>query len=91
MSARVKLVSYNDPVPVRRRFNVRRLWTLRDLTKVFHRSMQTILNWRAQNGGLPCIEIPGSLRPAVRYDPKEVLKWAKDNDKTVYQIIKHGR
>jgi len=81
MSTRVKLDSGKRVQKV----NVRRLWTLHDLTRVFHRSMQTVLNWRA-NEGLPCIEIPGSLRPAIRYEPKAVLKWALEHDKDIYQV-----
>jgi hypothetical protein len=60
--------------------NFRKLATLSDLCKLFRRSPQCILNWRAYEA-LPAIVIPGTLGRAVRYDLAEVKRWAKANGK----------
>lgn len=65
-----------------------RCWTINDLSEVFRVSGMTIHNWRTFRG-LPALVIPGDSRPALRFIPNEVLKWAKDNDVKVYSRTVH--
>ena len=50
-----------------------RLQTARQLAKVHHVSEMAIHLWREK--GLPCVVIPGTVRPAVRFVPEDVRAW----------------
>lgn len=60
-----------------------RCWTIHDLSEMFQVSGMTIHNWRAYRG-LPALVIPGDSRPALRFVPSEVRKWAKENGVKVH-------
>ena len=51
------------------------LWDSHDLCDHFGVTPMTIYLWR-KNRGLPSISIPGTGRPAVRFNPQEVIAWA---------------
>lgn len=62
------------------------LWTTNDLCRLFNRTAMTITLWR-RHKNLPTIIIPGGLRPNVRFRPKDVLKWAEDNNIEVHRFV----
>lgn len=53
-------------------------WTVNDVAEAFSVTTMTVHNWRAQRG-LPTVLMQGDARPAVRFVPADVLKWARDN------------
>jgi phage terminase Nu1 subunit (DNA packaging protein) len=60
------------------------LLTTEDVCSIFHVGRQTIWNWRHQEEDpLPCILITGNERHNVRFDHKDVIRWAKRNEKEV--------
>ena len=63
-----------------------RCWTINDMVERFGVSGMTIHNWRNYRD-LPALVIPGSDRPALRFMPSEVIKWAKANDIQMRQKV----
>lgn len=59
------------------------LWTTEKLARTFQVSPMTLWVWRTKRG-LPQLELPGRKRPAVRFIPEEVRRWAKDNKVKMY-------
>lgn len=53
------------------------LWTVEEVARKFGVTTMTIHNWR-NDKGLPSIVIPGTDRPAVRFVPDDVRKWARE-------------
>ena len=60
------------------------LLTITDVCRMFGKSAQTIFTWR-QFQGLPYITIPGSGRDTIRFERREVKRWAKKENKEVVQ------
>ena len=54
-----------------------------DLCNLFGVRAMTLTNWRMRSDPLPFIEIPGSSKSSVRYDLREVVKWAEKNGKQI--------
>jgi len=73
-------------VPLKKGQSLRDLLSLFDICKLFHRSPQTIINWRTYEA-LPTVVIPGNLRGTIRFDRKAVLKWATEKGKKTYPGI----
>lgn len=63
----------NDPVS--EDFKNGRELTTRQLTYMFDVTGMTILTWRKKRG-LPCHQLPGGLKPPVRFDEGLVIEWA---------------
>lgn len=57
---------------------INRCWTIADLVERCGVTGMTIHNWRKR--GLPVVSIKGRGRPALRFVPSEVIKWARQND-----------
>lgn len=55
---------------------VNRLWTATDVQRALGRSHQTIKAWR-KDYALPTVCIRGDAKPALRFVPEDVRKWAK--------------
>src|SRR5262245_13975406 len=66
------------------------LWTMRDVCAALGRTAMTIHNWRRQKG-LPSLNVPGDYRPAVRYVPEDVRRWAIANDIGFQTVVKRYR
>jgi hypothetical protein len=59
-------------------FQYDNLWTTQDLCRLFGKTPMTIFSWRHAKD-LPTIIIPGGFKRTVRFVPKDVLTWARDN------------
>lgn len=66
------------------------LWTMVDVCKVLRKTPMTIHNWRREKN-LPAIEVPGNRRPAIRFSPDDVIRWAKLNNIEVFPLVKRPR
>lgn len=60
------------------------LLTTKNLCGLFKRGEMTIYLWR-RNKNLPFIQVGGGTRPLIRFKKKDILKWAKQNNKTVHE------
>lgn len=49
------------------------LWTAQDVAEHFNVTPMAIYLWRER--GLPCVILPGTSRPAVRFVPADVREW----------------
>lgn len=56
--------------------NVNELLTLKQVAKMFRVSEMTVYTWKRWQK-LPFIVIPSDQRPAIRFHPVDVAKWAK--------------
>lgn len=63
---------------------MKNLLTTQHLCVAFGVTAMTIHNWRKKRG-LPCEIIAGFSRPAIRYKPDRVERWAKK------QNLKHRK
>lgn len=66
------------------------LWTIRDVSRAFGRTPMTINTWR-RDRHLPSIEVPGDRRPAIRFIPEDVIKWAASNHEEIKPPVKRYR
>jgi len=57
------------------------LWTVQDVCAEYGVTPMTVHLWRT-NRSMPAVVINGHGRPAVRFVPAEVRKWAKDKGVT---------
>lgn len=62
-------------------------YTTRDMLEIFNVTKQAIYNWRnLDHDPLPVVIVSGSplfRDHALRFDPKEVIPWAKRNNKKI--------
>jgi hypothetical protein len=82
------LISYSDSKEENMEQNVRvlsDLVTYKSIMALFGRSLVTVRMWHKYEG-MPYVRIPGDGRDSIRFDIKEVKKWAKKNGK---EIIGH--
>lgn len=63
------------------------LWTVQDLRRMFRVTPMTIHNWRKRRA-LPTIYIPGTVRPALRFIPGDVMPWAKRNNVPIKRVLR---
>lgn len=63
---------------------VNKLWTMRDLERIFRVTSQTIQNWRNARA-LPTVCIRGDGLPALRFVPADVRRWAEANNVRIYE------
>ncbi len=60
------------------------LLTTENLCRLFKRGEMTIYLWR-RNKNLPFVQVGGGNRPLIRFKKREILRWAKVNNKVVHE------
>lgn len=63
---------------------ISKLWTAIDVQRVLRISHQTLQVWR-RDYNLPTVCIRGDTRPALRFVPKDVRTWARQNNVRIYE------